>query len=287
MKKFLVVAAAVVFLVMGRPVANAQDTGVTGKWHFVFETPGGDREVEADFTVDTDGNVTGKWGASDVAGTYKDGKLALDFQFTSEEVGDDRFHEDQRQARRFRSSGRRLGVFRVQRLIQGDAPSGGCPRARRRFQADCADGPSLVNESVSEQRPCSGMGRALNLLVPNLLWRRCWGHIRRGRIGWNRLIFRAQVCDQVAHILIGNGIAEGRHFLPAIKDLIGKFFGRPGFVFRQVGECRRLLCANAAYAMAIRAALVAKENRAGLLFLAPFCCVQRAGQSRRCDQKKR
>ena len=87
MKKLLVVAAAVVFLVMGRPVANAQDTGVNGKWHFVLETPGGDREVDADFTVDTDGNVTGKWGASDVAGTYKDGKLALDFQFTSEEVG--------------------------------------------------------------------------------------------------------------------------------------------------------------------------------------------------------
>lgn len=87
MKKLLVVAAAVVFLVMGRPVANGQDTGVNGKWHFVLETPGGDREVDADFTVDTDGNVTGKWGPSDVAGTYKDGKLALDFQFTSEEVG--------------------------------------------------------------------------------------------------------------------------------------------------------------------------------------------------------
>ncbi|WP_348261463.1 hypothetical protein P8935_16865 [Telmatobacter sp. DSM 110680] len=87
MKKLLVVAAAVVFLVMGRPVASAQDTGVNGKWHFVLETPGGDREVDADFTVDADGNVTGKWGASDVAGTYKDGKLALDFQFTSEEVG--------------------------------------------------------------------------------------------------------------------------------------------------------------------------------------------------------
>lgn len=87
MKKFLVIAAALVFLVMGRPVANAQDTGINGKWHFVLETPGGDREVDADFTVDADGNVTGKWGNSDVAGTYKEGKLTLDFQFTSEEVG--------------------------------------------------------------------------------------------------------------------------------------------------------------------------------------------------------
>lgn len=86
MRKFLVMAA-MVFLMMGRPFAQAQDTGINGKWHFVLETPGGDREVDADFTVDGDGNVTGKWGNSDVAGTYKDGKLALDFQFTSEEAG--------------------------------------------------------------------------------------------------------------------------------------------------------------------------------------------------------
>jgi hypothetical protein len=87
LKKFLVIAAAMVCLVMGLPVAQAQDTGINGKWHFVLATPGGDREVDADFTVDADGNVTGKWGSSDVAGTYKEGKLALDFQFTSEEVG--------------------------------------------------------------------------------------------------------------------------------------------------------------------------------------------------------
>ena len=52
-----------------------------------LQTPGGEREVDADLAVDADGNVTGKWGNADVAGTYKDGKLALDFQFTSEEVG--------------------------------------------------------------------------------------------------------------------------------------------------------------------------------------------------------
>ena len=87
MKKILVIAAAMVCLVMGRPIAHAQDAGINGKWHFVLETPGGDREVDADLTVDADGNVTGKWGNADVAGTYKDGKLALEFQFTSEEVG--------------------------------------------------------------------------------------------------------------------------------------------------------------------------------------------------------
>jgi hypothetical protein len=75
---------------MGRPAVHAQSapaTGINGKWHFVLETPGGEREADADFTVDNDGNVTGKWGPADVAGTYKEGKLALKFSFTSDEVG--------------------------------------------------------------------------------------------------------------------------------------------------------------------------------------------------------
>jgi len=90
LKKFFVLAAALLCFVMGRPVLHAQDAstiGVNGKWHFVLETPGGEREVDADFTVDNDGNVTGKWGPADVAGTYKEGKLALAFQFTSDEAG--------------------------------------------------------------------------------------------------------------------------------------------------------------------------------------------------------
>jgi hypothetical protein len=90
LRKFLVLAAAVLCLIMGRPALHAQDAaanGINGKWHFVLETPGGDREVDAEFTVDNDGNVTGKWGPSDVAGVYKEGKLDLKFQFTSDEVG--------------------------------------------------------------------------------------------------------------------------------------------------------------------------------------------------------
>ena len=111
MRKFWVIAAAFLCLALVRPVMHAQSpatgdstagsaatnngangiaaigSGINGKWHFVLETPGGEREVEADFTVDNDGNVTGKWGPSDVAGTYKEKKLALTFQFTSDEVG--------------------------------------------------------------------------------------------------------------------------------------------------------------------------------------------------------
>jgi hypothetical protein len=87
LRKLLVIAAALLCLGMGRTVLHAQDAGINGKWHFVLETQGGDREVDADFTVDNDGNVTGKWGNADVAGTYKEGKVSLNFQFTSDEVG--------------------------------------------------------------------------------------------------------------------------------------------------------------------------------------------------------
>ena len=87
MRKLLVLTAAIVCLVTGSSYLHAQDAGISGKWHFVLATPGGDREVDADFTVDNDGNVTGKWGPADVAGTYKEGKLTLKFPFTSDEVG--------------------------------------------------------------------------------------------------------------------------------------------------------------------------------------------------------
>ena len=76
-----------VCLLLGSSYLHAQDAGISGKWHFVLATPGGDRDVDADFAVDNDGNVTGKWGNSDVSGTYKEGKMALTFQFTSEEAG--------------------------------------------------------------------------------------------------------------------------------------------------------------------------------------------------------
>jgi hypothetical protein len=87
LKRILVMAVAAICLFVSASAMNAQEAGINGKWHFVLSTPGGDREVDADFAVDPDGNVTGKEGDADVAGTYKEGKLALDFQFTSDEVG--------------------------------------------------------------------------------------------------------------------------------------------------------------------------------------------------------
>jgi len=86
-KRFLVIAVAAVCLLMGFESAKAQDAGVNGKWHFVLSTPGGDRDVDVDLSVDADGKVTGKFGTTDVAGTYKEGQLDLNFPFTSDEAG--------------------------------------------------------------------------------------------------------------------------------------------------------------------------------------------------------
>jgi hypothetical protein len=86
--KFLFAAVAMMGMLLGNQAATAQQSGIDGKWHFVLDTPGGDREREATFAVDADGKVSGKFGEAAVAGTFKDGQLALDFQVTSEESGE-------------------------------------------------------------------------------------------------------------------------------------------------------------------------------------------------------
>lgn len=100
MKKLLAVAAIALSLTAGPGMAKAQDkapdaaqtktadTGVAGKWHFILDTPGGDRDVDAEFTVDADGKVSGVWGKTSAAGTFKDGNLNLAFEFHSDESGD-------------------------------------------------------------------------------------------------------------------------------------------------------------------------------------------------------
>lgn len=57
-----------------------------GKWHFVLETDGGPREVDAEFTLEGE-KVGGKWGDAEVKGTFADGKLALEFPLNSAEAG--------------------------------------------------------------------------------------------------------------------------------------------------------------------------------------------------------
>lgn len=88
MKRFLVIAAAIVCLIAAKPIAKADDATINGKWHFVLDTQGGDREMDAEFTVDPDGKVTGTFNKSAVAGTWKDGKMDLNFEITSEEANE-------------------------------------------------------------------------------------------------------------------------------------------------------------------------------------------------------
>jgi hypothetical protein len=87
MKKSLLALAVLGCLLALGNLAHARGTPLDGKWHFVFDTPDGDREADADFTVSPEGAVTGKLGPADVAGTFKDGQLKLDFQITESEAG--------------------------------------------------------------------------------------------------------------------------------------------------------------------------------------------------------
>lgn len=66
----------------------SQDKRINGKWHFVFDTQGGDREFNAEFSVDADGNVTGTWEKEPATGTYKDGHLLMTFDTHSEEANE-------------------------------------------------------------------------------------------------------------------------------------------------------------------------------------------------------
>ncbi len=84
--KFLITAAVMLCVVVSLPLHAAPKSDISGKWHFVLQTEGGDQEREATFQQEGK-KVTGKWADADVQGTFEDGKLNLEFPMTSEEVG--------------------------------------------------------------------------------------------------------------------------------------------------------------------------------------------------------
>jgi hypothetical protein len=84
--KYMVVLAAMACLALVLPVSAAPRDDISGKWHFVLQTEGGDREREATFQQTGD-KVTGKWDDADVQGTFDHGKLDLEFPVTAQEVG--------------------------------------------------------------------------------------------------------------------------------------------------------------------------------------------------------
>ena len=88
MKRLLAALAVLACLTTASLIGRAQDAGITGKWHFVLATPGGDREIDSEFAVDADGKVSGTFGKTKVTGTYKDENMNLDFEMTAEESGE-------------------------------------------------------------------------------------------------------------------------------------------------------------------------------------------------------
>jgi hypothetical protein len=84
MRSRVLSVVALLAVVAGFQTLHAAD--VAGKWQFVLQTDGGQREVMADFKVDGE-KVTGTWGSTEVQGTFKDGKLELSFPFVSTEGG--------------------------------------------------------------------------------------------------------------------------------------------------------------------------------------------------------
>lgn len=81
---FLMLAAALAAMQSAQPPKESDD--ISGKWHFVNTTEGGDRESSAVFKLDGD-QVTGKYSGADVKGTFKNGVLDLAFPYESDEAG--------------------------------------------------------------------------------------------------------------------------------------------------------------------------------------------------------
>lgn len=59
---------------------------LSGKWTMVMDTPGGERRATPTLALDGE-NVTGTWDSSEVKGTFKEGRLELEFPLSSSEAG--------------------------------------------------------------------------------------------------------------------------------------------------------------------------------------------------------
>jgi hypothetical protein len=82
-----ILLAGTAILVPFSAAKSADTPTVTGKWHFIMDTEGGDRTSDPVFQQDGE-KVTGKWDNDNVKGTFTEGKLLnLEFPVNSEEGG--------------------------------------------------------------------------------------------------------------------------------------------------------------------------------------------------------
>ena len=86
LSKCVIVAVMACLVLQARHMANSK-TDISGKWHFVLQTEGGERYRDANFQQDGK-KISGKWADADVLGTFDDGKLDLEFPIKSEEAGE-------------------------------------------------------------------------------------------------------------------------------------------------------------------------------------------------------
>ena len=82
---FVLVLLAALSFPLAKSFSAAEQSDISGKWHFTLQTEGGDRPNEADFKLTGD-QVSGKFGGADVKGTFKEATLDLAFPFTSDEA---------------------------------------------------------------------------------------------------------------------------------------------------------------------------------------------------------
>ena len=85
MLRLALVLLSLFALAVTSPAARASD--LDGKWQFVLDTEGGERQISAEFRLEGE-QVKGTWADAPVTGTYKDGKLELAFDFTPQELGE-------------------------------------------------------------------------------------------------------------------------------------------------------------------------------------------------------
>ncbi|MCC7176075.1 MAG: hypothetical protein IT159_12840 [Bryobacterales bacterium] len=85
-RRCLMLGAAALACALALAAALAAAEDVSGNWHFVLQTPGGEREADAAFKVNGE-EVTGTFGDAEVKGTFKNGALELAFPLNSPEAG--------------------------------------------------------------------------------------------------------------------------------------------------------------------------------------------------------
>ncbi len=73
-----------------------------------------------------------------------------------------------------------------------------------------------------------------------------------------------QIIDNLRNFVVTERVAEGRHLVPAVKDLFRHLFRWPCLVIADFHERRGLLRAHSAGAVTVSATFIAKQQCASL-----------------------